>query len=125
MGVISEDVDFLDVGELFEIYKNRPEILFNFLHVDLDEYQELMPEDIRHEYIEIKGYLSNHDSQPIKEESNPFKELIIKMVNDFKKYIEQKKVYKLLNSLEGNKKEKEVQIFYLICLHQLFLRIPI
>lgn len=53
-----EDWDFLSVPELFEYYKQDPFICRDFLAVDLDDYIELMPDDIREEYEIYKSELS-------------------------------------------------------------------
>lgn len=45
-----EDWDFLDVSGLLKCYKQNPYIFADYFHVDLDEYVELMPDDIKEEY---------------------------------------------------------------------------
>lgn len=110
IGIIFEDLDFLDVGKMFEIYRYQPEILSDFLHVDLDYYQELMPEDIKLEYRAIKDNINYHPE--IIDNNNQFKELVIKMVHDFKHIIEHQKGYTFLNTSAGKINEKGVQRFF-------------
>lgn len=43
------DWDFLSAGEIYSLYKKRPNILENFLHIDFERYVELMPVDIQRE----------------------------------------------------------------------------
>lgn len=50
-----EDWDFDDVPLLIEIYRKNPQLLQNYLHINLDDYIELMPPDIRKAYLESKG----------------------------------------------------------------------
>lgn len=52
-----EDWDFLYVHRLFEVYKNNPVFLEKFLHVNIDEYTDLMPSDIREDYETLKKNL--------------------------------------------------------------------
>lgn len=66
IGIIFEDIDFLEVGKIFEMYKERPGIVTNFFHIDLDYYKELMPDDIRDEY----EYLKQSISSPSKDNQN-------------------------------------------------------
>ncbi len=48
-----EDWDFLYVHRLFKLYKDNPIFLDKFLHVNISEYIELMPNDIREEYVSL------------------------------------------------------------------------
>lgn len=48
-----EDWDFLDVDKIYEIYKKEPKMVERFLHIDISQYIELMPKDIREEYRKI------------------------------------------------------------------------
>lgn len=116
IGIIFEDIDFLEVGKMFEIYKNQPGILSDFLHVDLDDYQELMPEDIKLEYKAIKDNITYKPE--INDNSNDqFKELVIKMVQYIKHIIEHKKGHTFLNTSDGKLNEKGVQRFFNIIAH--------
>ncbi|MCT2536266.1 hypothetical protein NC661_13480 [Aquibacillus koreensis] len=42
IGVCFEDLDFLDVEEIFDLYKTNPKIVTDFLHVDLEYYKDLL-----------------------------------------------------------------------------------
>ncbi|MFE4242005.1 hypothetical protein [Peribacillus butanolivorans] len=113
IGIIFEDIDFLEVGKMFEIYRNQPEVVTNFLHVDLDYYEELMPEDIKTEYQVIKNNITVYQPDKVEEYDNiQFKEVVIKMVQDLKHIIEHNKGYKLLNYSGVKSNEKDVQIFF-------------
>ncbi|QJD84252.1 hypothetical protein [Cohnella herbarum] len=115
IGIIFEDIDFLDVGELFDIYKNQPEIVTKFLNVDLDCYEELMPEDIKAEYRVIKDNFTAHSLDEVKKyNSNEFNEVVIEMVKYFKYAIEHQKGFELLNTSEGGVNEKKVQRLFQI-----------
>ena len=54
-----EDNDFLDdvLSLHIEMFKKSPLFVEEILHVDLDEYVELMPSDKKEEYINIKSKL--------------------------------------------------------------------
>ncbi len=54
-----EDEDFLEevLDTYIEIFKKSPLFVEEVLHVDLDEYVELMPDDKKEEYINIKSKL--------------------------------------------------------------------
>ncbi|MGO4275064.1 hypothetical protein AB4Z22_35410, partial [Paenibacillus sp. TAF58] len=102
IGIIFEDIDFLDVGKLFSIYKNQPEMVTNFLNVDLDYYEELMPEDIKAEYRAIKNNLTVRSLDEVNSiNSNQFKDIVIEMVKYFKFIVEHQKGFELLNTFEG------------------------
>ena len=45
-----EDWDFLNIAELFDCYIKNPYICTEVLHIVLDDYVDLMPDDIREEY---------------------------------------------------------------------------
>ncbi|MEK5357877.1 hypothetical protein [Paenibacillus sp. FSL L8-0709] len=113
--IIFEDIDFLDVGELFGIYKNHPEVVTRFLNVDLDYYEELMPHDIRAEYKSIKDNLNDHSSDKVEKNiNNEFKEVVVGMVNHFKYAVEHQKGFELLNTSKGGVNEKKVQRLFQI-----------
>lgn len=50
IGLLFEDIDFLELGNILELYKKNPEIITDFFHINLEDYIELMPEDILKEY---------------------------------------------------------------------------
>lgn len=45
-----QDLDFLHLEEMYSLYKKNPKILEEFLHIDIEQYIELMPMDIQEEY---------------------------------------------------------------------------
>lgn len=45
-----QDLDFLHLEEMYSIYKKNSKILENFLHIDIEQYIELMPIDIQEEH---------------------------------------------------------------------------
>ena len=60
-----EDWDFLDVSELFKCYRQNPYICTDFFHVDLDDYVELMPDDIKEEYEFYKSESSQNKNPTV------------------------------------------------------------
>lgn len=115
-GIIFEDIDFLTVGWIFEVYRENPEIVTDFLYIDLEYYKELMPEDIIAEYEEIKQSVIDVSSKKLDGDlSDTFKNTIINTVKVFKFWIEHKKVHVLLNTPNGVTSEKEVQrLFHMV-----------
>lgn len=123
IGVCFEDLDFLDVEEIFDIYKTNPKIVTDFLHVDLEYYKDLLPDDILSEYNQIKEYLthveksSKHDIE-VKaitktiNSKNDFYKNVDFVIATFKHYIEHKKGYILFNNKMGQANEKQVQVAF-------------
>lgn len=59
-----QDWDFLDLEIIYSLYKNKPQILEKFLHIDVENYLELMPNDIQKEYQAMKERIKrNMDEQ--------------------------------------------------------------
>lgn len=115
IGIIFEDVDFLEVGKLFGIYRNHPGVVTDFFHVDLDYYKELMPDDISEEYEYIKQSISSASKVVQNEEdstASKFKRVVIDMVQEFKNAIEHKKGHAILNTPDGTVNEKGVQALF-------------
>ena len=115
IGIIFEDVDFLEVGKLFGIYRNHPGVVADFFHIDLDYYKELMPDDIREEYEHIKQSISSASKVERNEEDSTasiFKRVVIDMVQEFKNAIEHKKGHTILNTPDGTVNEKGVQALF-------------
>lgn len=114
IGLCFEDLDFLDLPEILEIYKTNPNIITSFFHIDLDYYTELMPDDILKQYNDIKSFLETTTqvkSIKIKEEES-FVNQIKQLVEEFKHYVVHKKVHKLLNNKKGKYSETEIQILF-------------
>ena len=114
IGIIFEDVDFLEVGKIFDLYKEKPGVVTNFFHIDLDYYKELMPDDICAEYEYIKQSINSTsiDKQSEEETTDTFKNTVISMVQEFKNAIEHKKGHTILNTPDGTVNEKGVQALF-------------
>ena len=76
-GFLFEDWDFLDdvLAINIEMLKKNPLFVEEILHIDLDEYMELMPHDKKEEYINIKSKLDLN-----KGIKNDLEDLIIKSI---------------------------------------------
>lgn len=48
------DWDFLDLPLIYSLYKKKPGVLENFLHINIEHYLDLMPPDIEKECKKIK-----------------------------------------------------------------------
>lgn len=123
IGVCFEDLDFLDVEDIFDIYKINPKIVTDFLHVDLEYYKDLLPDDILSEYNQIQEYLKieekstkqDIDVKAVTETINSkddFYKKVDYLIATFKHYIEHKKVHILFNNKMGQAKEKQVQVVF-------------
>lgn len=84
-GFMFEDWDFLDdsLSDYIELCKKNPEFVQKFFHIDLEEYLELMPDDIKEEYFNAK----NKSKIGLKKEDN-IEELIVKLIYNATKYKE-------------------------------------
>lgn len=58
-----EDWDFLDIPDFLKIHGINPALVEGFFHTDLDEYIELMPDDIRESYLSQKRGSAQKSSQ--------------------------------------------------------------
>lgn len=126
INICFEDLDFLDIPEIFSLYKANPLIVTDFFHIDLDYYKELLPDDILFEYNQIKKYLALMVEKQSELEKDIYiskeTELIVSkehfyskvddLVNIFKHYIEHKKGHTLFNNTLGQTKEKQVQVLF-------------
>ena len=118
-----EDIDFLEIEGIFDIYKTNPKFVTDFLHVDLEHYKDLLPDDILSEYNQIQEYLSSEE-RSIKQDTDiktvtktinsndDFCEKVDLLITNFKHFIEQHKGYTLLNNKMGLAKEKQVQVAF-------------
>ncbi|MGD8191849.1 hypothetical protein ACQCN2_17930 [Brevibacillus ginsengisoli] len=59
--LLFQDNDFLQIPKLISIYRKSPEFVQEFLHINLDNYTDLMPNDIREDYISSKKTLNNQE----------------------------------------------------------------
>lgn len=84
-GFMFEDWDFLDdsLSDYIELCKKNPEFVQKFFHIDLEEYIELMPDDIKEEYFNAKS----KSKIGLKKEDN-IEELIVKLIYNATKYKE-------------------------------------
>lgn len=114
MGLCFEDLDFLDIDEIFELYKKNPEIVTDFLHIELDYYTELMPEDIYLEYKKLGSPTELQVKQNIKEVKD--KESFIDTVNALLDGFNQEVIHTGLNKIINNPSkqfgEKQVQLLF-------------
>jgi len=118
--VCFEDFDFLLVAEIFAIYKTIPEFVTDVLHVDLEDYKDLMPDDILSEYNQIQKYRNPEgkstkqyaDVKAVTETINSkddFYKKVESLIATFKHYIEHKKGHTLFKGKMGQANEKQVQ----------------
>ena len=91
-GYFFEDWDFLNVSELLEAYKMSPKYVEEFLDINLDDYFELMPDDVKKDYLERK------------KESSPYKNANAEKFNSELDVI--KIIYNVLN--EKDKRPTEL-----------------
>lgn len=123
IGVCFDELDFLQVGDIFDMYKINPIFVTDYLQVDLGYYKDLLPEDILSEYKQIQEYLNpeeksieqDTDVKVIAEIINNKDQFFKKMddlVDTFNHYIVHKKGHTLLNNELGQYKEKHVQVIF-------------
>lgn len=77
-----EDWDFLYVHRLVGIYKSNPVFLEKFLRVNIDDYTDLMPSDIREDYEIIKKNLYEKNSKVKSEEALIIKDIYSVIQNE-------------------------------------------
>ncbi|MED3896295.1 hypothetical protein P4797_15115 [Priestia aryabhattai] len=116
-GVCFEDIDFLDIGEIFELYKTNPEFVNGFLHIDLEDFIDLMPEDILLEFENIKTDLQKEDTEIEKIKGNVndkenFYEIVGQLIRRFNRYVVHNKVSTVLNNKLGEMSEKGIQVIF-------------
>lgn len=123
IGVCFEDLDFLEIEGIFDIYKTNPKFVTDFLHIDLEYYKDLLPDDILSEYNRIQEYLNPKEKSTKMDKDNKVVTEIINSEDDFykkvdyliatfKHFIEHKKGYTLFNDKTGYAKEKQVQVAF-------------
>lgn len=123
IGICFEDLDFLEIEKIFVIYKTNPKFVTDFLHVDLEYYKDLLPEDILSEYNQIQEYLNSEETS-IKQDTDinavtktinskdEFYKKVDFLITKFKHFIEHQKGYTLFNNKMGQAKEKQVQVAF-------------
>ncbi|WP_050181302.1 hypothetical protein [Domibacillus robiginosus] len=118
-GICFEDLDFLQVAEMFEIFKKSPGTVSKVFHIDLDYYTDLLPDDILLEYNKIKDYLNSEENgtgvlevTETVSTKDDFYEKVDDLVETFKHHIVHKKGHILINNEIGQYKEKHVQVIF-------------
>ncbi|MGM7724363.1 hypothetical protein [Metabacillus sp. Hm71] len=116
-GICFEDIDFLDIGEIFELYKTNPKLVNDFLHIDLEYFTDLMPEDILLEYENIKNDVQKEDTEIEKVKGSiidkeTFYEIVDKLIKRFNHYVVHNKLNTALNNKLGEMDEKGVQVIF-------------
>ncbi|WP_375088856.1 hypothetical protein ACDZ29_23325 [Peribacillus sp. RS7] len=116
-GICFEDIDFLDIGKIFELYKTNQEFVNDFLHIDLEYFTDLMPEDILLEYENIKKDLQEVETEIRKvkgsiNDKETFYEIVDKLIKRFNHYVVHNKVNTALNNKLGEMDEKGVQVIF-------------
>lgn len=123
VGLLFEDLDFLDLHRYWEIYKTQPEIVTDFFHINLDDYKELLPGDIFEEYLSLKR-ARNIAPEPeitvnISNEKNFY--LMIETFFDRLKFnIAHKNGHRVINNKNGALDENGVQAFIEIAAKMFF-----
>lgn len=114
ISLIFEDVDFLDVGILYQMYVRDP---FNFekkFNVNLDDYVDLMPHDIKEEYEKIRKTNPSNTVEALMDiqTKEGFIEIIKGIMRRFDYYVKHKQLYKLINNKQKVFSEDEIQILF-------------
>ena len=118
IGICFEDIDFLDVGIFIEWFKNRPDLLEKYAHIDLDYYKEIMPEDILEEYNQIKKSRKENKKADVIigdleiSDEEEFFDIVFNAVKEFNNAIVHKKLHRLLINEHRQADEKDVQILF-------------
>lgn len=114
IGLIFEDVDFLDVGILYQMYIRDPLNFKKRFNVNLDDYIDLMPHDIKKEYERVsKANPSNVVETLIDIQTKEgFIEIIKGIMRKFDYYVKHKQLYKLINNTQKVFSEDEIQILF-------------
>ncbi|MBD7966647.1 hypothetical protein [Paenibacillus gallinarum] len=112
--LIFEDVDFLDVGILYQMYIMDQTNFEKRFNVNLDNYVDLMPADVKKEYEKIRNanpssIVGSLIEIPTKER---FIEIIKGLMRRFDYYVKHKQLYKLINNEEKVFSENEIQILF-------------
>jgi hypothetical protein len=129
-GICFEDVDFLDLGEIYEIYKTNPDFVKNILHIDLDYFKDLMPEDILLEYMSIKKDLEKEDV-PVEnvygriKDKDSFYAIVEQLIKKFNHYVVHNKVNTVLKDKIREMDEKGVQATFFMYANEFLERYTI
>lgn len=52
--ILFEDFDFLEIPQFFDQYKEHPQVCEKTFSIDLNEYTDLMPDDIKEQYEQLR-----------------------------------------------------------------------
>lgn len=111
IGLIFEDVDFLDVGILYQMYIRDPLNFEKRFNVNLDDYVDLMPQDIKKEYEKVRKTNTGEAFIDIQTKEG-FIEIVRGMMRKFDYYVKHKQLYKLINNKQKVFSEDEIQILF-------------
>lgn len=113
------DLDFLEIGRLYEGFKNSSKNFQMTYYLYLEQYKDLMPKDIINEFEHIKNSIYNDDF--FKDKSNPsnvkseddFLNAINNIIEQFSRQVIEEGSYKLLwNDDHSPKKEEASQLLF-------------
>ena len=123
INICFDDLYFLEVEEIFDMYKINPKIITDFFHIDLEYYKDLFPDDILSEYNQIQQHLK-YEEKSIKQDTNivavtetihnndDFYEMVNDLIATFKHDIEHKKGHILFKNGTKHAKEKAIQVLF-------------
>ena len=123
INICFDDLYFLEVEEIFDMYKINPKIITDFFHIDLEYYKDLFPDDILSEYNQIQQRLK-YEEKSIKQDTNivavtetihnndDFYEMVNDLIATFKHDIEHKKGHILFKNGTKHAKEKAIQVLF-------------
>ncbi|MCF7755861.1 hypothetical protein KQ941_15525 [Paenibacillus xylanexedens] len=114
IGLIFEDVDFLDVGILYQMYIRDPLNFEKRFNVNLDDYVDLMPQDIKKEYEKVRKTNSFKTVEALIDiqTKEGFIEIVRGIMRKFDYYVKHKQLYKLINNKQKVFSEDEIQILF-------------
>ncbi|GMK46897.1 hypothetical protein PghCCS26_40260 [Paenibacillus glycanilyticus] len=111
--VLFQDFDFLNVSDYYRLFKASQQSFESF-NMHLDDYIDLMPEDIKEEFLAIKMQHVESSVQVNERVINGIDDLLFhvdKILEYFAHSISMKNAYKLLwNDNKSPKKESSIQI---------------
>lgn len=111
------DLDFLSIGELYEAFKKSSKEFQEIYYLYLNDYKDLMPQDIRKEFEVIKSSICSNTLHQNDENllsintEEDFLNTINKVIDQFRCLIVEQGSYKLLwNDNSSHKKEEASQL---------------
>lgn len=114
IGLVFEDIDFLDVGILYQMYLMDPINFEKRFQVNLDDYVDLMPVDVKKEYenTKVANPSSIGESLDSIQTKDGFIEIVKGLMRRFDYYVKHRQLYKLINNKEKAFSENEIQILF-------------